>query len=259
MRHPPAMAHPPVRAGFRVPDRASPKSPVLLALAAVIGVAASAYLGSWQLQRAAYKLELQQLQDLAQRQVPLKLPAELVAHDALAYRRVQAHGQFRPELTILLDNRVHAGVVGYEVITPLHVGPGDLHVLVNRGWVKAARTRQELPPLVTPRGPVRAEGIALPPSRRYVELSSQTVSGKVWQNLDLERFAQTYGIALQPLVLQQSNDVGDGLVRAWRRADTGVERHRAYALQWFAMSALIAVGYAVFLLRKRSFSAERSG
>jgi surfeit locus 1 family protein len=234
-----------------MPDRASPKSRLLLALAAVVGVAATAYLGDWQLQRAAYKLDLQQRLDLAQGQAPVKLPGESVAPDTLVYRRVEADGEFRPELTILVDNRVHQGVVGYEVITPLRLTPGDLHVLVNRGWVKAPRTRQELPAVATPRGPVRVEGIALPPSRRYVELSSQTVSGKVWQNLDVERYVQIYSIALQPLVLQQSNDVGDGLERAWQRPDTGVDRHRAYALQWLATSALIAVTYLVFHVRAK--------
>ena len=234
-----------------MPDRASPKSRLLPALAALVGVVATAYLGNWQLQRAAYKLDLQQRLDLAQGQAPVKLPAESVAPDTLVYRRVEAHGEFRPELTILVDNRVQAGVVGYEVITPLRLPPGDLHVLVNRGWVKAPRTRQELPAIVTPGGPVRVEGIALPPSRRYVELSSQTVSGKVWQNLDVERYVQIHSIALQLLVLQQSNDVGDGLERAWQRPDTGVDRHRAYALQWFSTSALIAVAYLVFHARAK--------
>ncbi len=234
-----------------MPDRAAPKSRLLPALAAVAGVVATAYLGNWQLQRAAYKLDLQQRLDLAQGQAPVELPAEPVAPDTLVYRRVEADGEFRPELTILVDNRVQGGVVGYEVITPLRLTPGDLHVLVNRGWVKAPRTRQELPAVATPHGPVRVEGIALPPSRRYVELSSQTVSGKVWQNLDVERYVQIYSIALQPLVLQQSNDARDGLERAWQRPDTGVDRHRAYALQWFATSALIAVAYLVFHVRAK--------
>jgi hypothetical protein len=43
--------------------------------------------------------------------------------------------------------------------------------------VKAPPTRQELPAVATPHGPVRVEGIALLPSRRYVELLSQTASG----------------------------------------------------------------------------------
>jgi surfeit locus 1 family protein len=233
------------------------KSRLFPALAAVTGVLATAYLGNWQLERAAYKLDLQQRMDLAQRGAPLRLPPEPAAADALVYRRIEAQGEFQPALTILLDNRVHEGVVGYEVVTPLRLTPGDRHVLVKRGWVKAPRTRQELPQFPTPAGTVRVEGIALPPSTRYLELSPQTVSGPVWQNLDLERYAAAYGVQLQPLLLQQSNDSGDGLVRAWRRPDTGVDKHRAYALQWFVMSALIAVLYLGFHVR-RSKAARRA-
>jgi surfeit locus 1 family protein len=233
------------------PGRHAPNSRLLLALGAASGVIVTAWLGNWQLDRAAEKLALQQRMDLAQHQPALHLPSEPVAADTLLYRRVEARGEFRPELTILLDNRVHEGVVGYEVITPLRLARGDLHVLVNRGWVKAPRTRQELPALVTPAGEVRVEGIALPPSKRYLELSSQTVSGAVWQNLDLERFAAAHQTALQPIVVQQRNDAGDGLLRAWRRPDTGVSTHRAYALQWYVMSALIALAYVVLHVRGR--------
>jgi surfeit locus 1 family protein len=222
---------------------------LLPALAAAVGVGVTAWLGSWQLERAAEKLALQRRMELAQQRPPVHLPAEPVPAETLAYQRVEAHGEFRSERTILLDNRVREGRVGYEVITPLRLAPGDLHVLVNRGWVKAPRTRQELPLVLTPPGRVRVEGIALPPSKRYLELSSRTVSGAVWQNLDLERFAAAYNIALQPIVLQQRNDAGDGLLRAWPRRDAGVDTHRAYALQWFAMSALIALAYAVLVVR----------
>jgi surfeit locus 1 family protein len=222
---------------------------LLPALAAAVGMAVTAWLGSWQLDRAAEKLALQQRMDLAQQRPPVHLPSEPVPADTLAYQRVEAHGEFRPEFTILLDNRVREGRVGYEVITPLRLAPGHLHVLVNRGWVKAPRTRQELPAVVTPAGWLRVEGIALPPSKRYLELSSRTVSGAVWQNLDPERFAAAHKMVLQSVVLQQRNDAADGLLRAWPRLDAGADMHRAYALQWFAMSALIAVAYAALLVR----------
>ncbi len=225
---------------------------LLPALAAAAGVAVTACLGGWQLERAAGKLALQQRMDLAQQRPAVQLPSQPVPADTLAYQRVEAHGEFRAERTILLDNRVREGRVGYEVITPLRLAPGGLHVLVNRGWVQAPRTRQELPVVVTPAGRVRVEGIALPPGKRYLELSSRTVSGAVWQNLDLERFAAAHKMELQPIVLQQRKDAADGLLRAWPRLDSGVDRHRAYALQWFAMSALIAVGYAVLIVRRRN-------
>jgi surfeit locus 1 family protein len=138
----------------------------------------TAALGNWQLRRAATKLDLQQRMDQALQQPPVLLSAEPVAPGMLDYQRVEAQGEFRPELTILLDNRVHAGVVGYEVVSPLRLTPGDLHVLVKRAWVKALPTRQELPAVRTPEGPIRVEGTALPATHRFVELSPQTVSGR---------------------------------------------------------------------------------
>ena len=251
MRLTPATARPTAVTTPLMPDHEGSAFRLSPALAAVIGVLATAGLGNWQLERAAEKLRLQQRVDLAQHQAPVRVPAERVAADTLAYQHVEADGEFRPELTILLDNRVLEGVVGYEVVTPLRLAPGNVHVLVNRGWVKAPPSRRELPAVSTPTGAVRVEGIALPAAQRYLELSSRTVSGEVWQNLDLDRYARAHSVELQPVVLQQRNDTGERLVRAWKRPDTGVDKHRAYALQWFVMSGLIAILYVVFHVRRR--------
>jgi cytochrome oxidase assembly protein ShyY1 len=55
-------------------------------------------------------------------------------------------------------------------------------------------------------------------------------------------------------VIEQTSDARDGLVRAWDRPDTGVDRHRSYALQWYSFAALAAVLY-VALGFKRTGSA----
>lgn len=220
-------------------------------LAAVGGVILTAYLGSWQLDRAAYKSAMQARIDQAGRAPAVRIPAQPADAEAFAYRRAEGTGHFVPEATILLDNRVREGVVGYEVITPLRLTDSALHVLVNRGWVRAPASRMELPQVRTPSGEVTVEGMALPPTTRYVELSDQTVSGSVWQNLKFEQYAQRFGLALQPLILQQNNDLADGLSRTWRRPDTGVDKHQAYALQWFVMSAVIAIIYVVLNVRSK--------
>jgi len=227
------------------------KAKLVPTLAAVLGVIATAYLGNWQLNRAAYKLELQQRIDHARAQPALQLPATPVRTDDVAFYRVAAEGEFRPELTVFLDNKVRNGAVGYEVVTPVRLGESQLHVLVDRGWVKAPPTRSELPPVTTPSGPVRIEGIALPPPSRFVELSEQTVTGRVWQNLRFDRYRDAYGVDLQPVLIQQHNDMSDGLVRVWTRPDTGVDVHRAYALQWFTMSGAIAILYIVLNVRRK--------
>lgn len=232
-----------------MPESGGGAARLIPTVAAVAGIVLTAYLGNWQLDRAAYKASLQAQADLAERQPPVHVPAVPVHPDTLAFRRVETEGEFRPEMTILLDNRVRHGAVGYEVLTPLRIGP-EMHVLVNRGWIRAEPTRERLPVVRTPSGQVRIEGLALPPTQRYVELSQQTVSGSVWQNLDLQRYAQQSRVALQGVVIQQRNEVDDGLVRDWRRPDTGVDKHRAYALQWFTMSAVIFILYVVLHVRR---------
>ena len=219
-------------------------------LAAIAGVIVTVLLGNWQLDRAAYKLHLQQRIDVASAQPPVHLPAAPVRTDEVAFYRLEAEGEFRPDLTVLLDNKVRDGVIGYEVVTPLRLGDSSLHVLVDRGWIQAPARRSELPAVTTPAGVVRVEGIALPPPRRFFELSDQTVSGRVWQNLPFKRYQEAFHIELQPVLLQQRNDLGDGLVRAWSRPDAGVNVHRAYALQWFAMSAAIALIYILLNVRR---------
>jgi surfeit locus 1 family protein len=223
--------------------------PTLLALA---GVVLTAWLGDWQLDRAAYKAELQQRFDLAASQPAVRISADEVRTGDIIFYRVEAQGEFMPERTILLDNRVHGGVVGYEVVTPLRLAGGTRHLLVDRGWVKAPPTRDQLPAIDTPRGEVKVEGTALPPPGRVFALSSVPESGAVWQHLSLERVRDQSKLNPQPLVLQQDNDTGDGLLRDWPRPDAGVGKHRAYAAQWFVMSGVILLLYVVLNVRKQT-------
>ena len=68
----------------------------------------------------------------------------------------------------------------------------------------------------------------------------------------LERFRAAVPIAVQPVVIEQENDSGDGLKREWGEPDLGIERHYGYAFQWFALAAAILVIYVVHHVRKRA-------
>ena len=97
--------------------------------------------------------------------------------------------------------------------------------------------------------------IVLPPPHPY-ELGSEQPDGVVIEHLVIERLAQRTGLKLQAFVLQQTSAAPDGLVRDWPRPDTGVDMHRAYALQWYAM-AVVAVALWIGLnTRRRKPDAE---
>jgi surfeit locus 1 family protein len=207
-------------------------------------------LGLWQRQRAAEKDALQARFERLGAAAPRVLPARLVAADDYALRRVVARGVYADRFTILLDNRVHRGRPGYHVLSPLRIAGGDVHVLVDRGWVAAGRTRSDLPRVATPAGEQTVEGTATLPSGRVYELAPDTAAGPVWQNLVLDRYREWSKLELQPVVIQQTGAAADGLVREWDRPDAGADRHRAYALQWFALAALALLLYVVLNLER---------
>ncbi len=228
-----------------IPGRARYRlRPAWLALA-VAGCAGRVALGNWQVRRAEEKLAAQRSADALAAAVPVRLPPAPVAAAEYAGRRVVVAGEYLPKHTVLIDNRVHKGIAGYYVVTPLRIGDGPLCVLVNRGWVAAGPRRDRLPDVVTPAGPQRIEGLAVAPGRPPFALAPDDAPGPVRQHLDLERIASESGLRLQPIVVRQAGTSSDGLVRTWERPDAGVNTHRAYAVQWYGLAALTVVVYVV--------------
>ncbi|MGH8729344.1 MAG: SURF1 family protein [Burkholderiales bacterium] len=206
-------------------------------------VALTTWAGFWQLERAREKTQIAERARETLRAPPLTIaPGEINPGD-YNLRRVAAQGVFDPESTIYLDNKVREGVAGYEVLSLLRLEGGRKPVLVNRGWIAQGPTRDELPGVPLPQGEVTIEGVAQLPSERVLELSDETIQGKVWQNLDLERYRAVFRGDVQPFVILQQSTSADGLKRDWKFPNAGAGKHRAYAVQWFALAALTVTFY----------------
>lgn len=221
------------------------------ALAAAVGIAATAALGNWQLNRAHEKAAL-----LARYLERARAPAIVLGRDgvdaqSVEWRRVAARGRFDASHTIYLDNRIYHGVPGYDVITPFAIADSAQTVLVNRGWVAAGPDRGRLPTVPTPKTTVTVQGIAVVPSKRYLELSSHVVEGRVWQNLSLERYSEATGLTVAPIVIREQDAAPDGLVRDWPAPDYGRRTHLGYAFQWYALACAILVYYLVTHVRRK--------
>ena len=158
-------------------------------------------------------------------------------------------GEFLPERTVLLDNKLHHGRAGYEVVTPLRMAEG-INVLVKRGWIEASPRREQVPEVRTPRGRLRVEGVVLSHLAQPMKLD-EPAKGRVRQRLDLKEFAAETGLALQTFVIEQHSSADDGLARDWPPPDTGVDMHKAYALQWYSFAALSIVLALVFSFARK--------
>jgi surfeit locus 1 family protein len=227
-------------------------------LAALLGIAVTVSLGTWQLRRAAEKSALDRTWQAALAAAPQVVrngsDVEVVA--ASVPRRVRVRGQFDNAHTWWLDNRQLAGRAGFFVVAPLRIEGTSQVILVNRGWApRDPQVRTRLPPIGQPSGAVDLEGIAIPDVSRVYELGDAAVEGPIRQNLAREDAANELGTPVAPFVIQQTSNLEDGLDRGWPAPASGVERNRGYAVQWFSLAALITVLLVVFgtrSLRARS-------
>jgi surfeit locus 1 family protein len=219
-------------------------------VAAIFFIVLTVNLGNWQLSRAEEKDDRQAKLNQLSQKPQISIPTSLIKLENYQFRKVEVHGTYIPSHTIYLDNKINRGRAGYQIITPVKLDESSMHVLINRGWIAAGRTRSDLPEVLTPSGKVTVSGIAESPTIRTLELSTETVSGKVWENLHLDRYREETGLKLQPLVILQENEVKDGLLRAWTRPDSGSSRNLGYAFQWFAMALAIIILYVVLNVKR---------
>ena len=229
---------------------------LLPTVAAVAGIALFVAAGQWQQRRMEQKEALRMQVDAASAAAPAGLPQGAVDWTAWRYRPVVVAGRFDAARQILIDNRVEEGRAGYHVVTPLIAEDGRA-VLVDRGWIPAGPTRAQVPSAAPPAGAITVHGRINVPTAKYLELTHSEPSGAVWQNLDPARVAQATGIALLPIVVEQTAPLssGDNLVRAWPAPDLGVEQHRIYMVQWYLFAALAAGLWLFFHLRRPTAAA----
>ncbi len=228
------------------------------ALAALALVATAISLGQWQLRRADEKRVLQARIDAAATAAPVSVPSSPVQASSLDGRRVVVEGRWDAKHTVFVDNRTYKGVAGFHVATPVRIGDSQMHVLVLRGWVASDRgDRLRLPEVPTPAGAVRVEGMAQADIAQVLELKASGLPGpqeRIWQNIDLSRFARWSGVTLQPVLVRQDarGAPDDGLVRDWPVPGAGVDKHVGYAFQWFTLAAATVALWIYFGFFRRS-------
>jgi cytochrome oxidase assembly protein ShyY1 len=215
-------------------------------IAALLVLTSTVSLGVWQLRRADEKATAQTARDAALAAPPLRPGAAALGADALDGRRLELVGRFEPQRTLLLDNRTHRGVAGFHVLTPLRLDAGGVVVMVLRGWVaRDVRDRTRVPVLPTPQGTVRIEGLAMAALPQPIVLSRDADAGErgspIRQHFDLDTWRRVEAPGALPVVVRQTSDSADGLIRDWPQPGSGVDKHRGYAVQWFAMAFVTGV------------------
>lgn len=229
--------------------------PFIAALAlAVLGIA----LGNWQQGRAAQKAAIEHTIAARSADAPVALgpQSSTIPVADLAYRRVTVTGEFVAGWPIFLANRPMNGRSGYYLVMPFKIAGSDTHVLVLRGWLPREAEYGKLPAFATPTGTVTIEGIVSATSGHVMDLGAAAplAPGAIVQNVDPQAASAATGLALQPWFVQQTGpgQPGDALVRTWPSPASGIDKHRGYAFQWYALAAMSVLFFVITGFRRGS-------
>jgi len=112
----------------------------------------------------------------------------------------------------------------------------------------------------TPDGAIEIEGVVRRSPARLLQLGSPAPlrPNAIVQNLELAEFAGASRLPLLPFMLEQTGQAvpQENLVRDWPPPSSGIDKHRAYALQWYALAATAFVFYVATGFRHGSRQAH---
>ncbi|MEN2785980.1 SURF1 family protein [Sphingomonas qilianensis] len=224
---------------------------VALAVLWIAVIAGLLALGTWQVQRRAWKLDLIARVDARLKAPPVPAPALADTEDA--YSRVSATGRFLPGK----DSFVQASTVqgpGWWVMTPLRVEAlGDKRaprtILINRGYVAERRA-----------APVPTERVTITGLLRLTEpkggfLRSNDPVAQRWHSRDVAAIAARQGLTDTAPYFIDADAAGNapGQPVGGLTVVKFPNSHLVYAITWYVLAMMTAAGfyYWITLVRRR--------
>lgn len=206
-------------------------------------------LSAWQLYRGLHKQAILKSHiDNIQRPILHNTNMSAILKNPSDYskRIIKLKGSFQTDHTILLDNRIHNGQVGYEVITPFLIESNQC-ILINRGWVALGSDRKQFPKIPSlPTQTVTIKGyITIPQSNRFIKNSlERTLFLSRIQAIDFALLQSIFKSKLLPMVIQLSQDSPFSFEMPPHQTQwLTPEKHFAYALQWLLLAFSLIIIY----------------
>lgn len=172
------------------------------------------------------------------------------------FQHVRVTGRFDDRHQFLLNNEIHRGEDGYQVLAPFTLSDGRT-LLVDRGWVPFTGRQSRLPDvrldaagIVTISGRLdRLPAAGLAFGRRAPR------PGDHWPKLTtfphMRQLEAVLGRKLEPKILLLDPQEPFGYVRQWKPPGMSPLRNMAYGIQWWLFAATVVVTWAVLSAPKR--------
>ena len=173
-----------------------------------------------------------------------------------SFQRLKATGTYDSGHQVVLDNIIINSRYGHYVVTPLEIAADQPLLLVNRGWVERTSAGFDTSRLDLPKDELTVRGRAGSLPKPGYKMDDAFEAMQPWPKHAVypssEEVAAALGREIQPFVLLMEHDEQHGFLRHWVPSEFGPGKHFGYALQWFAMGAVLS-GLLVWNYRKKRF------
>jgi surfeit locus 1 family protein len=228
----------------------TPHSPLFLVVAAVLALvffAGFLALGTWQVERRAWKLDLMDRVEHRVHAPPAPVPGpaqwSAVSRAADEYRRVKATGLFLNDAETLVQASTELGA-GYWVLTPLWLQDGSV-VLINRGFVPPESRDRASHSAAEPAGKITVTGLMRMTEPHGAFLRHNDPANDRWYSRDVQAIAAARGLtrvapffidaeAAKPPASGSAVPVGGLTVIAFHN------NHLMYAITWYTLALMVA-------------------
>ena len=220
------------------------------ALLTFIGLLA---LGTWQVERRAWKLDLMARVDARVHAAAVEAPdaREAITKDD-EYRHVRITGTLLHDRETLVQAVTDLGS-GFWVLTPLRRADGSA-VLVNRGFVPPEARDPAARAANAPQGETMVAGLLRLTEPGGGFLRKNDPAGDRWYSRDVQAIAAARGVARVAPYFIDAEASPTTAPRTWPAGGLTViafhNNHLVYALTWYALALMVA-GAAVYGLRSK--------
>ena len=207
-------------------------------------------LGIWQIERGQTKTQIMSEFENKLTKEPIYLNAESKKWD-----RVLVSGKWENKKQLLIDNVIHQGIAGYKVLTPLRIDETNKLILVDRGWIKQNKFRDQLPDIQIPEDFESVIGTLEQPELGLV-LSDELISNnwpKISQTKNVEVISKAYTEEIFPMILLADPLLKNSLeyIKITPTNMTPI-KHYGYSSQWFLMFIVLCFMYIWYGLSRNA-------
>jgi len=231
------------------------KLPLIPTAFTVLALIVLLTLGTWQVQRLAWKNNLVNEINKNSALPPIDFPYGNVDIEALKYRRVIISGHFLhdKEVHLFTGARVMNGDPGYNIFTPLENKNGEV-VLVDRGWVPTKKKERESRPEALIDGEVSLVGMLHSGETKGRFTPDNNISKNLWFWLDIPTIAGFTGKHIDNVYVRALDDGADsaGLPIAGKATTEIRNDHLQYAVIWYSFAIILLIIYRIYIKNPES-------